>query len=88
MGGSGQKKMTDKELYSLRSKCRLLEIDSRQLQCAKRRLESRLINLQQSLQREQCTTKNLNGKRVNELLNLQRHYVDKFETATKLLKLK
>lgn len=76
------------EIMCLRKKYQTLEKEARQLGATKRKLENRLVQLQKQLCLEEQLVRQLKERRTADLKTLRKDYVEKFETAMNLLKVR
>lgn len=80
--------LQEDEVDSLREKCQHLEKEAKHLEGARKRLESKVVVLQKQLCIEEQLVHQLKDRRVSELKTLRRDYMEKFETAMNLLKVR
>ncbi len=88
--------MTEREINFLRSKCQSLEIQTKQLELTKSHLQSQLTAVQASLincddkdkRVAKIPTKTPTCCRIHNADRINQIYLQKLDTATKLLKLR
>lgn len=78
----------EEEVLCLRKKYQNLEKEARQLGSTKKKLENRLVQLQKQLCLEEQLVRTLKERRTADLKTLRKDYVEKFETAMNLLKVR
>jgi len=85
----GKTTSKDQEVGStLFSKCQHLEMEAKHFEEEKKRLESKLLAVQKRLCLEEQLVKHLKERRAAELKALRKDYMEKFETAMNLLKVR